>query len=896
MDVMALPLEMEQKAASSPIRYSTSRPANILADQGKDRNIPLQTRLAQAGLEKVTWYGTISHNELLSESFESTSEDCYYAFILDNTSSKQTKKKCLFSAVNRSLGQDTAEDGESVISNMDESVPVKKTAHSNFSHSQISLKDSPASMNASTGNLASTIPGNGGVSPASIKPLSPSSTSLTDLNLKNNRTFQGYLLKKKRKKLQGFTKRFFKLDMKYGILSYYLNAKSSTCRGEIVIPLSSISANKQIRLIVIDSGMEIWVMKARNEKEWDQWINVLESCFKLEAPTRAEDHEVAGISKSSHDTATSSFLRNLTSLRKKIEECKYQSLSYSSAPIPSPSSAIQTPSTATKQRIESRSSSVSSLMNPFLRQKNGSFIDSGVTTHDAFSSSSSAHQHELYKKLADLEKLAKQLDVAANGLAQQWSTRTPPASLFSDDQYFDANEEPIIVMLNDDVARDNDIRPVYSSYNGDDDDEAGEDEGEGDEDEEDDDEEEELDEVMTPIEKKGTDITKKKESTTDLLPLPINHKIKRRDDIKGPTSQPPSLLSFLKKNVGKDLSTISMPISSNEPVSILQVLAEAFEYSWLLNRAAECRDNEIQRMKYVTTFALSYLSIHRQKTRSIRKPFTPLLGETYELVREDMGIRLISEKVCHKPPIFAFHTENKDWKCSYTVTPVQKFWGKSVEFINEGEFHLTFNNSDVKYKWSQPTIVLKNIIAGERYMEPTNQFSVISSKPLKSVVTFKAGGMFSGRSEDVDVTLLDDNNRKLGYLKGQWTNQIVDAESGEVIWKCGELVENYEKKFGFTKFTANLNEITEIEAGKLPPTDSRLRPDLRLYENGSSSEAEQLKLSLELNQRQRRDKNEDVKPQYFKEIKPLRWIPVAGVDNYWERRKRSDWSNVRPLW
>lgn len=85
-------------ASSTPsIKYSSNaKPHLALADHDKDKNVPLQTRLVQSGLEKVIWYGTISNNTTVAESFESTCENCYYAFILDNTTSKQTKKNVCF--------------------------------------------------------------------------------------------------------------------------------------------------------------------------------------------------------------------------------------------------------------------------------------------------------------------------------------------------------------------------------------------------------------------------------------------------------------------------------------------------------------------------------------------------------------------------------------------------------------------------------------------------------------------------------------------------------------------------------------------------------------------------------------------------------------------------------
>lgn len=63
-------------------------------------------------------------------------------------------------------------------------------------------------------------------------------------------------------------------------------------------------------------------------------------------------------------------------------------------------------------------------------------------------------------------------------------------------------------------------------------------------------------------------------------------------------------------------------------------MAETMEYSELLDSAAKAKDS-IERLVYITAFAVA--SYSKYKYRSSRKPFNPLLGETYELVRPDKG-------------------------------------------------------------------------------------------------------------------------------------------------------------------------------------------------------------------------------------------------------------------
>ena len=122
--------------------------------------------------------------------------------------------------------------------------------------------------------------------------------------------------------------------------------------------------------------------------------------------------------------------------------------------------------------------------------------------------------------------------------------------------------------------------------------------------------------------------------------------VKRRSQLPAPVSGDEfSMLSMLRKNVGKvrsssssslistlvklfrsrpphltrsqDLSTISFPVTMNEPLSALQRVAEELEYSELLDRAAQASD-PVERLTLVAVWAVSGASSN--KFRGSRKP------------------------------------------------------------------------------------------------------------------------------------------------------------------------------------------------------------------------------------------------------------------------------------
>lgn len=71
-------------------------------------------------------------------------------------------------------------------------------------------------------------------------------------------------------------------------------------------------------------------------------------------------------------------------------------------------------------------------------------------------------------------------------------------------------------------------------------------------------------------------------------------------------------------------------------------LTEDFEYSEILDKAAQCKD-ACEQLAYVTAFTISSYSTTSNRTG---KPFNPLLGETYECDRtDDLGWRCVNEQV-----------------------------------------------------------------------------------------------------------------------------------------------------------------------------------------------------------------------------------------------------------
>lgn len=321
------------------------------------------------------------------------------------------------------------------------------------------------------------------------------------------------------------------------------------------------------------------------------------------------------------------------------------------------------------------------------------------------------------------------------------------------------------------------------------------------------------------------------------------------------------ILGVLKKNMGKDLSTISFPVTFNLPLSLLQAAAEEYEYAPTLLERASQTDDWTTRICLIGAWAVSgYAS---SKLRASRKPFNPMLGETFELVREGGRLKFIAEKVVHNPPIVAVHAEGQGWRAHGWSTVKQKFWGKSWELIPEGTLTVELPERGEKYAIKKPGAFMRNLIAGQKYIEYVGELSVTNigtGQALK--VDFKQGTVLGGAASRNQLAgqVYDTKGSKVTSVKGRWTDSFAiqhDKETYQVLWEAAPFPPQAEDYYGFTYFAMTLNELSPGLAAYLPRTDSRFRPDQRAFENGNVDQAEDLKLAVETAQRRRRTQRQE---------------------------------------
>ncbi|KAM3605070.1 uncharacterized protein V6R79_020099 [Siganus canaliculatus] len=394
-----------------------------------------------------------------------------------------------------------------------------------------------------------------------------------------------------------------------------------------------------------------------------------------------------------------------------------------------------------------------------------------------------------------------------------------------------------------------------------------------------------------------------------------------------------SIWSILKKCIGMELSKIAMPVVFNEPLSFLQRLTEYMEHTYLIHQANATTDS-IERMKCVAAFAVSAVASQWERTG---KPFNPLLGETYELIRDDLGFRWVSEQVSHHPPVSAFHAQGlkEDFVFHGSIYPKLKFWGKSIEAEPKGLITLELPKYNEAYTWTNPTCCVHNIIVGQLWIEQYGNVEVLNHKTgERCSMTFKPCGLFGKELHKVEGYILDKSKKKLCAIYGKWTECLYTVDSAtfdahkktdkrnsddkkgnkqssvdeepeempppdaetvqvipgsELIWKITPRPENSAKFYAFSTFAMQLNELEKSMEGVIPPTDCRLRPDIRAMENGdidlASAEKKRLEEKQRMARKNRTKSTEDWKTRWFQQgpnphNKAQDWLYLKG---YWDR-------------
>ena len=336
---------------------------------------------------------------------------------------------------------------------------------------------------------------------------------------------------------------------------------------------------------------------------------------------------------------------------------------------------------------------------------------------------------------------------------------------------------------------------------------------------------------------------------------------------------------------------------------MLQKLCEQLEYSNLLDAASQ-KDDSCLRLAYAVGFSFSY---HSSTIKRHKKPFNPILGETFEYVPVDGSFRFLSEQVSHHPPISAGFADSQNFQWWGDTQLKTNFKGTSLDVTPQGSCHILLKKFDDHIIYKRPVTSVANIILGTMYVE---NYGEIPYENLKTgdtgQLTLKKRGWGDRGAYESEGWIKDKNGNMRYTLQGKWNSYLtaVDvATKREIkIWERLPLPDKFDEQYCFSQYTKQLNYLHEGLLPKLPPTDCRLRPDQRALEYGFNDIARDEKLRLEEKQRTRR---KDL--QLKGEVHTARWFKESQDDitgeksyhyngGYWECRERGDFGESLDLY
>ena len=354
--------------------------------------------------------------------------------------------------------------------------------------------------------------------------------------------------------------------------------------------------------------------------------------------------------------------------------------------------------------------------------------------------------------------------------------------------------------------------------------------------------------------------------------------------------------AILKSNLGKDLTRVTIPIYFNEPHSALQSIVSFVEYKSQFEKAYKTKNSALK-----TGYVLSaFFMILVNAANTNKKPFNPLLGETYEIFEND-GLKLISEQISHHPPVTAYYGENEFFQVEGYLGSTPKLSLKGFKIVPFGKTIITIKSCGTKFSFKRADVTVHNYIVGKMYIwNFGNMICENLTTGEKAIMKILPKGWSSKNDFKAIGSIFNSKNEILYKLEGRWDSYIVIKDLEDKIIERKEKIESvpdYEKQYNYSLWGINCNNLTQRMLSFLAPTDSRLRPDQRAFEYGDMTLAAQEKARLESNQRERRKirKVEGIiwKPKWFDvEMDGKNFKKCIYKGEYWKCQKKKDWKGI----
>ncbi|EJW83426.1 oxysterol-binding protein, partial [Wuchereria bancrofti] len=238
---------------------------------------------------------------------------------------------------------------------------------------------------------------------------------------------------------------------------------------------------------------------------------------------------------------------------------------------------------------------------------------------------------------------------------------------------------------------------------------------------------------------------------------------------------------------GMDLSKVTLPTFILEPRSFLEKLADFYYHSYVIAEAA-AEGDPLQRMKMIVKF---YLSGFYKKPKGLKKPYNPILGETFRCKWEhpdNSTSYYVAEQVSHHPPVSALFLTNRKagFNISSTILAKSKYYGNSLSAMMIGDVRITLLQRGETYIATLPYANCKGIMIGTLSMEYGGQVRIECNRTdYVCKLDFKLKPFIGGT---VNLITGDIKCKKelVAHIEGAWDGEIYISENDikTLLWSA----------------------------------------------------------------------------------------------------------------
>ena len=245
----------------------------------------------------------------------------------------------------------------------------------------------------------------------------------------------------------------------------------------------------------------------------------------------------------------------------------------------------------------------------------------------------------------------------------------------------------------------------------------------------------------------------------------------RGGEISGEPYVQPSLFMHILKSLkpGQDLTRVLIPVFFLSPRSLLEHLGDMLMHIDLLDSPDLQCDDAYKRFMILIKW---YLSSWHYKSYGCKKPYNPIIGETFSCIVDTAESRVsyVAEQCSHHPPVSAFYLENqkKGYCANGYIWTKSHFTGNSAasEMVGNIEFYLP--KFDEVYTTIIPSFAGTGLFIGTLRMQLIDKLVFECKKTgYRAEIEFHGKPMIGGDYNRVTAVIKHDG-KVIHHLHGKW--------------------------------------------------------------------------------------------------------------------------------